>query len=513
MNVLCITDLSGTAPEHVGTLGGRADDIGKPPSRQPAEGGSAPTGAFDSLLVAFLGELGLPAPGDSVQTQHKPDSGSPGSEDVAVGVGRFERLPDKLESGDTTTLAFPTPNSTEAQTDRATLATKEQDRQVRFVVTDTAGFAPAKTGNQHWQSPLPTCAEPIPNVQARNEGALRLDSERIANRSGAEVRKLAPAEIDETFSEHAGAELSEITKNGHLTLRAPERAHGGTASVDRGGGPTVTASAFELSAAASEGKPPAAESIGPAPALEGVRGKVTLELNAVAPSSGVSAGSVSDASTASAFDAARDALGGRPDADTGRGGFRTAETARDSTQVAQPVVSGWVASGGLDQPFDSYVHQALRTLAPGEADVVKHLNLEIVRSARMQLLEGRAGLDIRVDPPHLGAVRVQMHLEQGSLTAAIQTTTETARQILQSGLDDLRTALTNHGINVESLSVSVDSQAGQGWHASSDAGARSGRGPTAAYSRLSPGSALDAQPRDVVDTFRADRYRVIDYFA
>jgi len=99
---------------------------------------------------------------------------------------------------------------------------------------------------------------------------------------------------------------------------------------------------------------------------------------------------------------------------------------------------------------------------------------QIVRAAKVNITEKGGEMTLRLDPPHLGTVQMNVILNHGVVTATLQATTESARAILQSGLADLKTALAGSGLNIDSLNVSVGGNASQSWQ--SQGGAYDGQG-------------------------------------
>ncbi len=72
------------------------------------------------------------------------------------------------------------------------------------------------------------------------------------------------------------------------------------------------------------------------------------------------------------------------------------------------------------------------------------------------LVNQRGGvMHMRLDPPELGQLRVQMNIQQGSVTAQFQAATAQAQTILERNIATLRTALERHGLTVERLTVQV----------------------------------------------------------
>ncbi len=62
-------------------------------------------------------------------------------------------------------------------------------------------------------------------------------------------------------------------------------------------------------------------------------------------------------------------------------------------------------------------------------------------------------MSMRLDPPDLGQLRIQMTIARGVVTAQFQATTAEAQALLDRSLATLRTALESHGLTVERLTV------------------------------------------------------------
>ena len=110
---------------------------------------------------------------------------------------------------------------------------------------------------------------------------------------------------------------------------------------------------------------------------------------------------------------------------------------------------------------------------PPEEVIGSKLIHEIVRSAKVHLFEGGADMTLRLEPPHLGVLHMSVSAQEGAVTASLQTSTETARRVLEANLFSLKQALAEAGINVDSINVSVGGGPDQGW--TLDSGAHGGR--------------------------------------
>ena len=62
-------------------------------------------------------------------------------------------------------------------------------------------------------------------------------------------------------------------------------------------------------------------------------------------------------------------------------------------------------------------------------------------------------MQIRLDPPELGALQVSVEMRDGSMTATFQTSNEDATRLLSHSLGQLKTALEAQGVVVEKIQV------------------------------------------------------------
>jgi flagellar hook-length control protein FliK len=110
---------------------------------------------------------------------------------------------------------------------------------------------------------------------------------------------------------------------------------------------------------------------------------------------------------------------------------------------------------------------------------------QIVRSAKVHTFEGGAEMTLRLDPPHLGTIQMNVAVNEGAVTASLRTSTESARQILQSDLGSLKQMLADAGVKVDQVQVSVSTNLNQqAWnpYSGSQAGAGGqGQGKAASW--------------------------------
>jgi hypothetical protein len=90
---------------------------------------------------------------------------------------------------------------------------------------------------------------------------------------------------------------------------------------------------------------------------------------------------------------------------------------------------------------------------------VQHLERFATRSFQITQHNGFAEAKISLVPEHLGQVEIKLTMHNGQLTAQIVTETATGREALEQQLGALRNALQAHGIQVERLEITQQTNA------------------------------------------------------
>jgi flagellar hook-length control protein FliK len=78
---------------------------------------------------------------------------------------------------------------------------------------------------------------------------------------------------------------------------------------------------------------------------------------------------------------------------------------------------------------------------------------KIVTGVRSTLLPNGGTMQIRLDPPELGALQISIHLRDGVMSASFETSNDEATNLLSHSLSQLKTVLESQGVNVEKLHV------------------------------------------------------------
>jgi len=100
--------------------------------------------------------------------------------------------------------------------------------------------------------------------------------------------------------------------------------------------------------------------------------------------------------------------------------------------------------------------------APATAEAVRHIaddsfarvnHPQIITAVRAELLPRGGTMQIRLEPPELGAMQIRVELRDGVLSASFQTSNDTATRLLSHSLGDLKAALESQGLSVHKLHV------------------------------------------------------------
>ena len=80
---------------------------------------------------------------------------------------------------------------------------------------------------------------------------------------------------------------------------------------------------------------------------------------------------------------------------------------------------------------------------------------QIVTAVKVQVTAQKSDVILQLNPEHLGKVAFKMTSEQGHLTGHFVAETEAVKEIIEANLAQLRTQLTNQGLQVKEIKVSV----------------------------------------------------------
>lgn len=90
---------------------------------------------------------------------------------------------------------------------------------------------------------------------------------------------------------------------------------------------------------------------------------------------------------------------------------------------------------------------------PPEAQFAQDNHDKIVTSLRSQITGSNTTMHIRLDPPELGALQVTVRMRDGIMSAAFETSSDQATQLLSHTLGQLKQVLESQGVSIDKLHV------------------------------------------------------------
>lgn len=113
-----------------------------------------------------------------------------------------------------------------------------------------------------------------------------------------------------------------------------------------------------------------------------------------------------------------------------------------------------IAGAPQDTPrAAAHTRPAAAAPLPPEIEFAQANYPKLIDNVRTQLLPGGGAMQIRLDPPELGALQVSVEMRDGAMVASFQTSSDQATQLLSHSLHQLKSALESQGVTVEKLQV------------------------------------------------------------
>jgi flagellar hook-length control protein FliK len=133
-----------------------------------------------------------------------------------------------------------------------------------------------------------------------------------------------------------------------------------------------------------------------------------------------------------------------------------ADSNRSVVQTFSDLLASAQAADGSAAKTDGQAAHAVAAqpqAAPPEARFAQDNHPQIVSGVHGQLLPNGGSMQLRLDPPELGALHVTVQMRDGVMTASFGTANDQATRLLTHSLGQLKTALESQGVSVEKLHV------------------------------------------------------------
>lgn len=180
----------------------------------------------------------------------------------------------------------------------------------------------------------------------------------------------------------------------------------------------------------------------------------------------------------------------------GTGGIALVARAATASGPSQPAPAAAAADRNAPRNTVAAVRAAAKAAAPDKADREAQIE-RLVRMIRTRIEKGRTHAVMRLDPPKLGRIRLEIDVRQREITLRLETETSAAYRLLREEIDVLRHGLASEGIRLVEIDVRhvdapdapLQEQASDGrGHGNRDAG----RGSAGGQERCDLGDAQDA---------------------
>lgn len=163
--------------------------------------------------------------------------------------------------------------------------------------------------------------------------------------------------------------------------------------------------------------------------------------------------------------------------DAAAGAEKPADTT--ATQRVQPIETAQATIDAQHRPgesrsFNDLIQRAesgapSQTPTPESSAENKLFTAQVSRGLEAALRQNGGAVTIRLKPETLGALRIDLQVQQGSISAQFEASTVEARELLNKNLTTLRAALEAKGFGVRSVEVQVASPSQSG-HANNEFG-------------------------------------------
>ncbi len=152
---------------------------------------------------------------------------------------------------------------------------------------------------------------------------------------------------------------------------------------------------------------------------------------------------------------------------------------------SNPEISGNTSSGGNSSATELKVRIEPNQL--GRTTHLEKLAQQVASTMKnFRFKPGSNELSVRIDPPHLGKLKISVTIDKGKVDANVVAENEAVKRTLEGHLSQLRGALEAQGLKVEQFTVNVDSNSAQEF--ASQMGGGNGKGGSSSQNRKNGGS-------------------------
>ncbi|MDB5290216.1 MAG: flagellar hook-length control protein [Phycisphaerales bacterium] len=419
------------------------------PSSQKATAASkpSPSSRFEDVLddarpkqVASAPEPPKPKPADK-----SPDTKEATKEGKAAGPTRTKKQPRRAALGKDGDAAETSTNDADATktADVAVAAPEQSDKEKPDDHPEHAkAQAPQQPAVVATPTPVPPTQPSAPVKRAESDKEAPKEAEKAGEKGPPTRASVRPVPGQAVKKQAAGAD------DGKVPVAKPSEPGPAQASVAAQAPVAppadVTAAAQAVASSAPQSPPP--QAIAPRVTKGDAHAATPTATAAVAANAGTDLATDSDdllASVSSTGDGEPTPIGG-------------ADSNRSVVQTFSDLLASAQAADGSAAKADGQAAHAVAAqpqAAPPEARFAQDNHPQIVSSVHGQLLPNGGSMQLRLDPPELGALHVTVQMRDGVMTVSFGTANDQATRLLTHSLGQLKTALESQGVSVEKLHV------------------------------------------------------------
>jgi len=131
------------------------------------------------------------------------------------------------------------------------------------------------------------------------------------------------------------------------------------------------------------------------------------------------------------------------------------KTLEEASLLTMPTTTGEKAAVPLAAGSATSASLAQAMLKQGDGAAPENVQ-DVVRNAQLLVQKGGGEMKMQLRPEGLGEVHLKVAVKDGQVAIQMMTDTDSAKRALEKGLDDLKTNLASHRLQVDALKVDVN---------------------------------------------------------
>lgn len=134
------------------------------------------------------------------------------------------------------------------------------------------------------------------------------------------------------------------------------------------------------------------------------------------------------------------------------------ESVLKEASSATPQAPGFVLPDQGKPAVAGMAGLATATMMPQAEGAVKENAQDVIRNAQLLLQKGGGEMKMQLKPEGVGEVHLKVQVKDGQVAVQMLTESDSAKKLLESGLDDLKTSLAANKLHVDALKIEVGTE-------------------------------------------------------